>query len=164
MTERALLRLVPAPADEAPEVLFCSHCAAPPPTSQAARSRVCSLCGFGIVLSASATVAPRAGDAFVIIDGSLRLAGLSAGAERLLDVDEPDAVDRPVSDFLEPADAEPRSNDELLRSVIEVASGRTGPQSVVIRPTGEYGVRFTARLGRCGLPPGALLLLSDGAV
>src|SRR3954452_3834225 len=111
-----MLRLVPdAPAAPAPDVSFCGHCGQAPPTPMAARSRVCALCGLGVVISASADLAPRTGESFVIVDRQLKLCALSRGAERLLGVDEPTAVHRHVSDFLEPADAAPPPGDALLR-------------------------------------------------
>lgn len=126
----------------------------------AARSRVCALCGLGVVVSARADLAPRKGEAFVIVDRQLKLCGLSRGAERLLAVDEPEAVHRHVSDFLEPADAEAGSGDELLQGIVaSAAMGLTAPHSIVVRPTGEYGVRYAARVGSCGPPEGALIVL-----
>jgi PAS domain-containing protein len=126
-----------------------------------AASRVCSLCGLGVVISANADLAPRKGEAFVMVDRQLKVCGLSRGAERLLGVDEPDAVHRPVGDFLEPADAEAGQGDELLQGII--ASAAIGvveaPHSIVVRPSGEYGVRYAARVGSCGPPEGALIVL-----
>ena len=155
-----MLRVVPAPPAAAPDVQFCGHCGQSPPTPMAARSRVCALCGLGVVISASADVAPKPGDSFVIVDRSLSLCALSRSAEKLLLVDEPDAVHRHISEFFEPADAEAGAPDELLRSIIAIAGGHAGSQTIVVRPTGEYGVRFAARVGPCGPPAGALLVLS----
>jgi PAS domain-containing protein len=126
----------------------------------AALARVCALCGLGVVISAGADLAPRKGEAFVIVDRQLKLCGLSRGAERVLGVDEPDAVHRHVSDFLEPADAEAGQGDELLQGIIASAAiGSAEPHNIVVRPTGEYGVRYAARVGCCGPPEGALIVL-----
>lgn len=128
----------------------------------AARSRVCALCGLGVVISASADLAPQKGEAFVIADRQLKLCALSRGAERLLGVDEPDAVHRHVSDFLEPADAEAGSGDELLQGIVATAAmGFGAPTSIVVRPSGEYGVRYAARVGACGPPEGALIVMGS---
>jgi hypothetical protein len=158
---RPLLRLVPDPTSEpVPLVSFCGHCGQAPPTPMAALARVCALCGLGVVISASADLAPRKGEAFVIVDRQLKLCGLSRGAERVLGVDEPDAVHRHVSDFLEPADAEAGKGDELLQGIIAGAAIGTEPvHNIVVRPTGEYGVRYAARVGSCGPPEGALIVL-----
>jgi PAS domain-containing protein len=160
---RPLLRLVPDPPSEpVPIVSFCGHCGQAPPTPMAARSRVCALCGLGVVISASADLAPKKGEAFVIVDRQLKLCALSRGAERLLGVDEPDAVHCHVSDFLEPADAEAGSGDELLQEIIATsAMGVAAPTSIVVRPTGEYGVRYAARVGSCGPPEGALIVMGS---
>lgn len=158
---RSFLRLVPDPPSEpVPVVSFCGHCGQAPPTPMAARSRVCALCGLGVVISASADLAPRTGEAFVIVDRQLKLCGLSRGAEKLLGVDEPEAVHRHVSDFLEPADAEAGQGDELLQGIVATAAvAFMPPTSIVVRPTGEYGVRYAARVGSCGPPEGALIVL-----
>jgi hypothetical protein len=158
---RPLLRLVPDPPTDPVEIVsFCGHCGQAPPTPMAARSRVCALCGLGVVISAAEDLAPKKGEAFVMVDRQLKLCGLSRGAEKLLAVDEPDAVHRHVSDFLEPADAEAGQDDELLLGIVSAAaSGLAAPRSIVVRPTGEYGVRYAARVGRCGPPEGALIVL-----
>src|SRR3954464_7189138 len=132
-----MLRLVPDPAAPTPLVSFCGHCGQAPPTPMAARSRVCALCGLGVVVTAAADLAPREGEAFLIVDQQLKLCALSRGAERLLGVDEPEAVHRLVSDFLEPADAEAGHGDELLRGIVSSASMGFAPaQSLVVRPAG----------------------------
>lgn len=162
---RPLLRLVPPPSvAEAPDVLFCGHCAAPPPTELAARSRVCAVCGLGVVISAAESVVPEPGAPFAIVDGTLTLCALSQAAEQLLGVDEPDAVNRHVADFLESAEAEADGAEAFLRSIISVASGQSGAHTVVVRPAGEFGVRYAARIARCGPPAAALVVLSDGEV
>ncbi|HWH94577.1 MAG TPA: PAS domain-containing protein [Baekduia sp.] len=126
----------------------------------AARSRVCALCGLGVVITASADLAPRTGESFLIVDRQLKVCALSRGAERVLGVDEPEAVHRHVGDFLEPADAEAGHGDELLKRLIASAAiGFASPHSIVVRPTGEYGVRYAARVGSCGPPEGALIVL-----
>jgi hypothetical protein len=127
----------------------------------AARSRVCALCGLGVVISAAQDLAPQPGESFLILDRQLKVCALSRGAERLLGVDEPEAVHRHVSDFLEPADAEAGHGDELLQRIVSTAAMGFGPaQSVVVRPAGEYGVRYAARVGSCGPPEGALIVLA----
>jgi hypothetical protein len=156
---RPSLHLVPAPAEPAPEVLFCGHCGEAPPTPMAARSRVCALCGLGVVISAREDVAPSPGGSFLVVDRQLKLCGLSRAAEDLLQVVEPAAVHRHINEFLEPADAEAAAADALVLSITESASGGAPVQSIFVRPTGEYGVRYAARVGSCGPPQGALIVL-----
>src|ERR1700712_3906895 len=117
-TSRPPLHVVPDFVEPAPLVAFCGHCGEAPPSPMAARSRVCSLCGLGVVITAAEDLAPREGESFVIVDRQLKLCALSRGAERLLGVDEPEAVHRLVSDFLEPADAEAGDGDELLKGIV----------------------------------------------
>jgi hypothetical protein len=157
-TARPSLHLVPDPVDPTPLVRFCGHCGLAPPTPMAARSRVCALCGLGVVITAAEDLAPCKGESFIIVDRQLKLCGLSRGAERVLEVNEPDAVHRHICDFLEPADAEAGQGDELLQSVI--AGGFVAPRTLVVRPAGEYGVRYSARVGACGPPAGALIVLA----
>jgi hypothetical protein len=156
---RPPLHLVPAVADPQPQVQFCGHCGQPPPTPEAARSRVCALCGLGVVIAAAEGVAPRPRDPFVIVDRQLNLCGVSRAAEKLLGVIEPTAVDRHIGEFLELADAEAGQGDELVQSIVASAGGAASPRSLVLRPTGEYGVRYAARIGSCGPPAGALIVL-----
>jgi hypothetical protein len=157
---RPTLRLVPDPVEPTPIVQFCGHCGQPPRTASAARSRVCSLCGLGVIIAAAEDLAPRNGESFILVDRQLNLCGLSRGAERLLEVDEPSAVHRHICDFLEPADAEAGQGDDLLQEIISGASQFAAPRSMMVRPAGEYGVRYAARVGRCGPPEGALIVLS----
>jgi hypothetical protein len=158
---RPTLRLVPDPVEAKPQVQFCGHCGQAPPTPMAARSRVCALCGLGVVITAAEDVAPRKGESFLIVDRQLKLCGLSRGAEKLLEVSEPDAVHRHICDVLEPADAEAGQGDELLQRIIDGAGGSAAPQSIVVRPAGEYGVRYAARIGSCGPPAGSLIVFAD---
>jgi hypothetical protein len=158
---RPQLRLVPDPVEPAPQVAFCGHCGEAPPTPMAARSRVCALCGLGVVIEAGQDLAPKPGGSFLIVNRRLQLCGLSRGAESLLALVEPAAVHRPISDFLEPADAEAGEADALI-TAISVSAGGNGPvQSLVVRPAGEYGVRYAARVGPCGPPHGALIVLDS---
>jgi hypothetical protein len=164
MSPRPLLRVVGQPAAPVPQVLFCGHCGEAPPTPMAARSRVCALCGLGIVVGAAQDVAPRPGESFFIVDRMLKLCALSSSAEELLGVEEPAAVHRPVTEFLEPADAEAQTSDLLITAIIDAAGGLSPARRVVVRPLGEYGVRYAARVAGCGPPLGALIVLADDLV
>jgi hypothetical protein len=159
-TSRPPLRVVPDFVEPAPLVSFCGHCGHAPPTPMAARSRVCALCGLGVVIAASADLAPQPGDSFLIVDRQLKLCGLSRDCETLLGLVEPVAVHRLVTEFLEPADAEASQGDELVQAIVASASGFGPVRSIVLRAAGEYGVRYAARVGSCGPPEGALVVLS----
>ena len=154
------LRLVPAVAEPQPQQTFCGHCGAEPETDL--HGRVCESCGLGVLLTANADAAPRPGEPFMIVDGALCVCALSQVAEELLGVQETEAVNRHLSEFLVPADAEASSADNLMDLVINAASSGSETRVAVVRPPDEFGVRFRAQVGACGPPRAALLVLSDG--
>lgn len=159
---RRLRALRPVEIDERglERVLFCGHCCVAPARDAAQTSRVCGHCGLGLVLQAPADIAPRRGEPFLVIDSSLSVCAVSADAEQLLGVVETEAVNRHVADFLVPADANASSADNLLVLLVEAASGSGEPRTAVVRPRQEFGVRFRARIGPCGPPHAALLVLT----
>ena len=146
-----------APAEQ-PLACFCSHCGHSP-REPASRTRVCPGCQLGLLLEAPAEIAPADRDAFLVVDASLTVCGMSAAAEELLGVEETLAVNRHLTDFLVPADASARG-DNLLELVVAAASGHGSTRRAVVRPAGEFGVRYWTRIGRCGPAPAALLVLS----
>jgi PAS domain-containing protein len=142
-------------------VSFCGHCAmAPAPARQAPPSRVCGHCGLGLVLRATAELAPGQHDPFLVIDTTLSVCAVSAAAEELLGIDETQAVNKHIADFLVPADANAPSAENLLALLVEVAGGSAESRTTVVRPRQEFGVRFNARIGPCGPPHAALLVLT----
>jgi hypothetical protein len=162
MTGRPALRLVTPLEREAPvpTVSFCSHCGTrPAPAAERPGSRVCCACGFGVILESRADIAPHAGDAFLVLDRSLSVCAVSAGAERMLATNEPDAVNRHITALLLPADAEGSTGQSLSLAVAWAARGEGGTRTVVVRPANTFGIRLTARIGGCGPPRAALLVL-----
>lgn len=160
---RRLRAVRPAEVDERglEVVSFCGHCALPPePVAHAARSRVCGHCGLGLVLQASADLAPRHDEPFLVVDTTLSVCAVSAVAETLLGIDETQAVNKHVADFLVPADANAPGAQNLLALLVDVAGGSGEPRATMVRPRHEFGVRFKARIGACGPPHAALLVLS----
>ncbi len=160
-SDRPALRLVTPQAEPAaPSVPFCSHCGdrptAPPNTPA---SRVCGSCGLGLILEAAETIAPSAGDAFLVLDRALSVCAVSRGAERLLATSEPDAVNRHISDLLTPADAEEAGGESLAVAVTWAARGDGPIRSTIVRPANTFGIRLSARIGGCGPPRAALLVL-----
>ena len=167
MSAARQLRALPGVADHGPSAVFCGHCGKPPEGGVAPEvgSRVCVRCNLGLLLEAPASIAPKANDAFLLVDRSLAICGLSRRAERMLGLREVDAVDRHVTDLLVPADAQtdPSRPHVLSALLVEAASGALDPDArVVVRPVDEFGVRFAARVGPCGPTPGALLVLDVG--
>jgi hypothetical protein len=154
------LALVPSPAPEiAPTVSFCGHCGARP-EGETPVTRVCQSCALGLILQSGEDVAPARGDAFLVLDGSLSVCALSAGAERLLAADETEAVNRHITELLVPADAEAQGPANLAVAVTWAARGDDAVRKVVVRPTNTFGVRMTARIASCG-PPKAALVVFD---
>ncbi len=166
------LRAVGATAEPGPLSVFCGHCGKPPervapvaaaPEPAEPASRVCARCNLGLLLEAPAALAPKPEEAFLVVDRSLKVCGLSRRAERLLGLREVEAVDRLVTELLVPADAEPdpARPHALSALLVAAASGATEgvPADAALRPAGEFGVRFAARIGPCGPTPGALVVL-----
>jgi len=154
------LRLVPAVAEPRPQKTFCGHCGAEPETD--IHGRVCESCGLGVLLTANADAAPSPTDPFMVVDGSLCVCAVSRLAEELLGTEETEAVNRHLSEFLVPADAEAASAENLMDLVINAASESAEARVAVVRPPDEFGIRFRVQVGACGPPRAALLVLSDG--
>jgi hypothetical protein len=154
------LRLVPAVAEPRPQKTFCGHCGEEP--SGDIHGRVCESCGLGVLLSANAEAAPGPNEPFMIVDGSLCVCAVSRVAEELLGTDETEAVNRHLSEFLVPADAEASGPENLMDLVINAASDTSEAHVAVVRPPDEFGIRFRVQVGACGPPRAALLVLSDG--
>ena len=154
------LRLVPAVAEPRPQKTFCGHCGEEP--SSDIHGRVCESCGLGVLLTTNADAAPGPNDPFMIVDGSLCVCAVSRVAEELLGTDETEAVNRHLSEFLVPADAEASGPENLMDLVINAASDTSEAHVAVVRPPDEFGIRFRVQVGACGPPRAALLVLSDG--
>ena len=154
------LRLVPAVAEPRPQKTFCGHCGEEP--SSDIHGRVCESCGLGVLLTTNADAAPGPNDPFMIVDGSLYVCAVSRVAEELLGTDETEAVNRHLSEFLVPADAEASGPENLMDLVINAASDTAEAHVAVVRPPDEFGIRFRVQVGACGPPRAALLVLSDG--
>jgi hypothetical protein len=161
---RPALRLVPG-AVEAPIQWswFCGHCAAPSPDGEppAPTARVCASCGLGLLLETREDAAPGPADAFLIVDGSMRVHGLSRHAEQLLGLREDDAVNQTVSELLVPADAEAGSRSALAAAIADAVGSGTEPLHAFVRPANTFGVRVRARIVACGPPRAALIVLDS---
>jgi PAS domain-containing protein len=165
MSAARQLRALPSAVPAGPRTVFCGHCGKPPESGAAPEvgSRVCTRCNLGLLLDAPAALAPKANDAFLVVDRSLAICALSRRAEKMLGLREVDAVDRHVTELLVPADAEAQGPHALSALLVEAASGVTQDAArAVLRPVDEFGVRFAARVGPCGPAPGALVVLELG--
>lgn len=155
---RPALALVP-PLPNAAPVAFCGHCGArPEPDAVASPTRVCSSCGLGLLLECDGDVAPNPGDAYLVLDHTLSVCAMSDAAERLLATQEIDAIHRPITQLLVPADAESMAEADLAAAIMWSARGDTRVTHTVVRPANTFGVRLKARIAGCGPPRAALLV------
>jgi len=162
---RPQLVALPGYAERAPDILFCGHCGRAAAIDLAApASRVCPRCELGLLIGAPPALAPTPGDPFLLVDSTLSVCGMSALAEELLQVSETDAVNRHVNELLVPADAEVSGPGDLVNLLIHAARGEGEMHEVVLRPTDEYGIRYWARIGPCGPPRAALMVIGDGRI
>jgi hypothetical protein len=146
-----------------PEVHFCGHCGRPPVEADIQpTSRVCSRCNLGLMVAASPDVAPTPDDPFLLVDGHLSVCAVSKHAEELLLTSETEAVNRHIADLLVPADIEISGPEGLVNLILHAARDGGDPEHVVLRPAEEFGIRFWARVGPCGPPRAALIVLADG--
>jgi PAS domain-containing protein len=165
MSIRPQLVALPGYADRQADVQFCGHCgrAAVIDIAQPA-SRVCGRCELGLLIAAPPQLAPAPDDPFLLVDSTLSVCGVSGRAEELLGVSETQAVNRHVNELLVPADAEASGPGDLINLLMHAARGEGEVHDVVVRPTSEYGIRYWARIGPCGPPRAALVVLGDGRI
>jgi PAS domain-containing protein len=159
---QSALRLVEAAGGQTVEwSWFCGHCAAPAPAGHAPApsARVCRSCGLGLLIETRSEAVPTDRDAFLVIDPALQVQAMSRRAQILLAVPEEEAVNRPVSDLLIPADAEAHGRAGFAASIAAAARGSGDPASAIVRPWNTFGVRIRARVAPCGPPRAALVVL-----
>lgn len=163
MKEPKAIPLFGGEAARRPSILFCGHCGRTPASALEGEppARVCRRCGMGLVLTAPADAAPMAADPFLVVDASLTVCAVSRHAERLLQISETDAVNRHVGEFLVPADSD-SSGANLASLLSRAVRDDLPPESVAVRPANTFGVRYWARIGPCGPPRAALIVLADG--
>jgi len=162
MSERPLLKLVAEPAEQRPAKLFCGHCAREPesgPPSDGG-SRVCEHCGLGLLLGASPDMAPTPTDPFLVADAGQFICAVSKAGESLLGVPEPEAVNHHLNDFVVPADLANPASYSLSAAVVAAATGATDAIHIAVRPPDTFGVRHWAKIGGCGPPSAALIVIA----
>src|SRR4029079_13667755 len=136
MTGRPQLVALPGYADRRDDVQFCGHCGRAAAIDIAApASRVCGRCEMGLLIGAPVELAPAPSDPFVLVDSTLSVCGMSALAEELLGVVEPEAVNRHINELLVPADAEASGPGDLVNLLVHAARGEREEQHAGLRAT-----------------------------
>jgi hypothetical protein len=166
VSPRPNLVALPGYADRPePDVLFCAHCGSHAPDGATPLTRVCGDCGLGLLVGAAPSLAPQPGEAFLLVDGQLAIREMSREAQPLLGVTESEALNLRVTDALMPADCEVDGVESLVNLLVHAARGEAeeGAARIVVRPAREFGIRLWARVGPCGPPRGALVVLREDA-
>ena len=133
----------------------------PAPSVESTGSRVCGHCGLGLVLQAPTRRRARAPTSRSSSSTRRSRCAPCPRAPRSSSAPtRPLAVNRHIADFIVPADANAPSAENLLVLLVDAASGSGEPRTAVVRPRSEFGVRFRARIGPCGPPHAALLVLT----
>ncbi|MBV9311523.1 MAG: hypothetical protein JOZ73_11860 [Solirubrobacterales bacterium] len=154
--QRAVSELRPASVADLETVSFCGRCGAR--AEVVPESRVCESCNMGLLLEARAKQVPPEGGAFLVIDDSMSVCGVSEAAEQILATTETDAVNRHLTEVLVPADVELAGPANLAVAITWAARGDDGSRRVFVRPANTFGLRMPARISSCGPPKAALLV------
>jgi PAS domain-containing protein len=158
---RAVPDLHPAVAPAAEPVSFCSYCGEAPRSGKQDSSRVCTHCELGLLLRADPALAPSPKDAFFVCDERLLICAFSEAAERLLGVDERVVIDRPLWELVVAAAEEDRATRRVDKLLAAAAHGADAIEHAVVCPLNTFGVRYQTRIGTCGPPAAALVVLDD---
>ena len=94
-----------------------------------------------------------------MVDSSLLIQGVSRYAEELLALEEEAAINRPVGELLVAADAEAGAPGRFAAAIAEAVGGGDALVTKFVRPWNTFGVRMRARIGACGPPRAALIVL-----
>jgi hypothetical protein len=148
-------------AEAAELTRFCTHCGALFEASSSTperplRGRVCSKCGLGMVLTCSRELVSRPGGAFLVVTSDLLVSAASEAAEELLDSGQ-GLFGRPLLSVL----TSPAGVAELARRVVRAATGDRAVHELPVYPAARRlaDVSLTARIGNCGSPPAALVVV-----
>jgi hypothetical protein len=156
---RHLARVQPASAQGraagAELTRFCTHCASLYDAGSG-RTRVCKLCGLGVILTCASATLTAAGAAFLVVTGDLRVSAASQHAENLFAV--PDGTyGRPLMSLL----TSPAGVGELARAIVRAANGTYAPTTIPVEAASAKvaASELEARIGGCGNPPAALVVV-----
>ena len=152
-------------ADQVELTRFCTHCgslfdAAGVNPERPMRGRVCSRCGLGVVLTCASDLLEEPGAAFLVVTSDLRISAASEAAEELLGRGE-GLYGRPLLSIL----TSPAGVAELARRVVRAAMGERSVERMPVEPAARRmpGTSLEARIGTCGGPPAALVVVEGWA-
>jgi hypothetical protein len=117
---------------------------------------VCGECSLGVVLTCAGDMLHGPGEAFLIVTADLRVSAASEAAEHMFQVPE-GTFGRPLLSLM----TSPEGIEELSRRVVSAASGSRASSTMQVEPAASRlpaGV-LEARIGGCGDPPAALVVL-----
>jgi hypothetical protein len=155
-----VLQLVTERAVASQDISFCAHCGTQPEQGKTTSSRICSQCGLGLVLRARGDTAPQSDEAFLVVDGALAVCAVSREAEVLLDTSEPHAIGTFLGQFFVPAAVTDRLTENFFALVRRAAHRSAPPRHSAVRRAGG-DERYIARVGWCGKPSAALVVVTD---
>ena len=161
MNARPNLQVLPGLSESEPFVAFCGHCAHQPEISET-QNRVCSSCHLGLIVTAPASLVPTRKEPFLLVDGRMQICAVSRRAEKVLGHAETEIVNRPVVEILVPADAEAAGIESLATTIVHAARGDGNVKDLVLRPVGEWGIRWFTRVGPCGANAALIVLAPEG--
>lgn len=119
---------------------------------------------MGVILEADPRMAPATAGAFLVCDELLLVCAVSESAERLLGCSEPEAIHRPLSRLLVGADLDEQGIPRLPELLGEAARGDLDLTETVVVPLDAPHALLHCRVGSCGSPVAALLVLDAPAV
>jgi hypothetical protein len=137
---------------------FCTHCASLF-DEPGARRRVCPRCGLGVVLTCSSATLDAPGAAFLVVTADLRVSAGSKQAEDLFSAHD-GIFGRPLLSLV----TSPAGIGELARLVHAAASGTMAPATLPVESAAARldDLELQARIGGCGSPPAALIVVERG--
>jgi hypothetical protein len=145
----------PSPARHRSTVSFCGRCG----ELSAKGFRVCGRCGQGLMLTCEGGAEPPIpGTPFLVVGADLVVGAVSKAAETPLGSKEGKLVGADLGDLL----TSPLGDEVLLRHVEQAAGRPRAPVAVPVRAPGADGL-LAARVGTCGPPRGALLVLEPSS-
>ncbi len=147
-------------AGRASAIRFCSRCGEPaeePPIVEPSLppTRVCQVCGMGLVLSCAREALPGAGAAFLIATVELAVSAISEAAEAAFGPEQT-VLGSQVTDLLR----SPMGDGRLTQTVTQAAMRAREPVVLPVGGVSEDAAALgmlAARISTCGRPRAALI-------